>query len=101
MKSIPEANPTPKAPPRSAKRSAEDETFESLSRLFVEQQALTNQLSSVDQELQVMDARFEAFQAKWERERAALKKKRDEIEGERSNVRNMFKKQRLLDAEDD
>jgi hypothetical protein len=99
--STPEAIPMPKAPSRSAKRSAEDETFDSLTRLVMKQHTLTKHLNDVDHELEVMDARWEAFQQKWKRERAELEKKRDEIQEERSVVRNMFKKQRLLDAEDD
>jgi hypothetical protein len=91
---------TPKTPPRGAKRSAEDETFESLTRLVMKQHNLTKHLNDVDHDLEVMDARFEAFKEKWKRERAELEKKRDKIQEERSAVRNTFKKQKLLDIED-
>jgi hypothetical protein len=48
--STPEETPTPKAPPRSAKRSAEDEI------LVMKQQDLTKKLKDVEHELEVMDA---------------------------------------------
>lgn len=95
----PEAAPTPTAPPRNAKRSAEDEEFDALARLIMQQNALTKNLNDVDHELEVMDARFEAFQEKWKRERADLEKKRDDIQEQRATVRNMFKKRRTLDVE--
>jgi hypothetical protein len=98
--STPEETFTPEAPPRGAKRSAEDETFESLTRLVMKQHKLTKHLNDVDHDLEVMDARFEAFKEKWKRERAELEKKRDKIQEERSAVRNTFKKQKLLDIED-
>ena len=98
--STPEETFTPEAPPRGAKRSAEDETFESLTRLVMKQHNLTKHLNDVDHDLEVMDARFEAFKEKWKRERAELEKKRDKIQEERSAVRNTFKKQKLLDIED-
>jgi hypothetical protein len=97
----PEATLMVMAPPRSAKRSAEDEEFDALTNLAMKQQALTRELNNVDHELEVMDAHLEAFKEKWRRERAELEKKRDKIHEERANVRNQFKKQRLLDAEED
>ncbi|KAI4676759.1 uncharacterized protein J4E84_009353 [Alternaria hordeiaustralica] len=97
----PEADATPTAPPRNSKRSAEDEEFDALTRLVMQQNALTKDLNNVDHELEVMDARFEAFQEKWKRERAELEKKRDEIEERRAEVRNMFKRRRTLDVESD
>ncbi|KAI4650698.1 hypothetical protein J4E93_003055 [Alternaria ventricosa] len=97
----PEADATPTAPPRNSKRSAEDEEFDALTRLVMQQNALTKDLNNVDHELEVMDARFEAFQEKWKRERAELEKKRDEIQERRAEVRNMFKRRRTLDTESD
>jgi hypothetical protein len=97
----PEAAPTPKAPSRGAKRSAEDEEFDALSRLMMKQNALTKNLNDVDHELEVMDAQWEAFEEKWKRERAELEKKRDGIQEQRSVVRNMFKKRRMLNADGD
>ncbi|KAL1798811.1 hypothetical protein ACET3X_002848 [Alternaria dauci] len=87
--------------PRNGKRSAEDETFENLTRMILQQSDLTAQLNYVDHDLDVMDARLEAFKEKWKREREELEKKRSQIEEERSAVRNLFKKQKLLDAQED
>ncbi|KAG9194802.1 hypothetical protein G6011_04837 [Alternaria panax] len=96
-----EETPTLKASSRSAKRSAEDESFHSLTRLIMSQHNLTKHLNDVDHDLEVMDAQFEAFKEKWKRDRAELENKRDKIQEERSALRNMFKKQRLLDTEEE
>ncbi|EOA86801.1 uncharacterized protein SETTUDRAFT_135144 [Exserohilum turcica Et28A] len=77
------------------KRSTEDAEFEDLARMVMKEQTLTKEINALQHDLDVLEEHKRAWLEKWAKEFDALTAKKNAVVDERSQVRKLFKRQRL------